>query len=69
MLINIRRNSPERMIDHGLVTPESFLVSFFDGRKGGLETKGLGRGEWREGCVLKSASFWPRLNFQEPGFD
>lgn len=65
MLINIRRNSPERMIDHGLVTPESFLVSFFDGRRGGLETKGLGRGEWREGvcfeiCFLLATLELPR---------
>ena len=39
MLINIRRNSSERMIDHDLVTPESFLVSFFDGRRGNWKQK------------------------------
>lgn len=39
------------------------------GEPGSAAMRGGGRRGGKQRCVLKSASFWPRLNFQETGFD
>lgn len=36
---------------------------------GSAAMRGGGGKGGKQRCVLKSASFWPRLNFQEAGFD